>query len=231
MLALILMIGIAFPTSPQVPTAQTNATIELDGEKVAVEWVDGDTFVVGSTGVKARLDGFNTLESYGPVHKFGPGPAALYGIANAATDLAKSQAWTCTKQSDDGGYGRIGVDCPGLRTAMLEQGLAHVFAVDGPASKSNLQAQALGIAAKAGMWSKGAPEGVVTSAHSLDEKEGATQNYNRVMRVSDGSAPKQMHSEVYKPCSWVCASGSCLLYVPYSMRYGENKAQCLQTEQ
>jgi len=225
-----MLIGVALAGPAQAPT-KSNATIVLDGELVPVQWVDGDTFEVSSTGVKARLDGFNTLESYGPVHKFGPGPAALYGTANAATELAKSQSWTCNKQGDDGGYGRIGVDCPDLRRAMLEQGLAHVFAVKGPASEMNLKFQASGITAKAGMWSQGAPEGIVTSAHSLSEKEGATEHYNRVMRVSDGSAAKQMHSNVYEPCTWVCASGSCLLYVPYSMRYGENKAACLLGDQ
>ena len=230
MLSLYFMSSIAL-AGPTVPAPQPNGTVALDGESVAVEWIDGDTFVVPSSGLKARLDGFNTLESYGPVHKFGPGPAALFGVANAATDLAKSQVWACNKQGGDGGYGRVGVDCPELRRAMLEQGLAHVFAVEGAATDTDLKAQNIGIAAKAGMWSEGAPEGVVTSAHSLDEKEGAAQTYNRVMQVSTGSAPKQMHSEVYKPCSWVCASGSCLLYVPYAMRYGEKKAECLQTDQ
>ncbi len=228
--ALFLMIGIAF-SGPTEVSSESEVMLKLDGEKVAVHWVDGDTFVVTSTDVKARLDGFNTLESYGPVHKFGPGPAALFGIANAATELAKSQTWACSKQGDDGGYGRIGVDCPALRKAMLEQGLAHVFSVGGTASGPNLEAQAVAIAAKAGMWADGVPEGIVTSAHSLDEKEGATEHYNRVLRISDGSAPKQMHSEVYKPCTWVCASGSCLLYVPYSMRYGDNKAACLLADQ
>ena len=123
--------------------------------------------------LKARLMGYNTLESYGAVHRFGPGEKRLFEIAGEATTLARSQAWTCTSYNTEGGYGRKNVDCPDLRRALLEAGLAHVFSVSGPADEADLKAQAIGIKAAAGMWSEGPPSSLVTSIHSLDEKPGA----------------------------------------------------------
>ena len=49
-------------------------TVNLDGIEIEVKWDDGDTFHgVHPDGrkIKARLNGYNTLESYGPVHQWG----------------------------------------------------------------------------------------------------------------------------------------------------------------
>ena len=56
----------------------------------------------------------------------------------------------------EGGYGRKNVDCPDLRRALLEAGLAHVFSVSGPADEADLKAQAIGIKAAAGYVVRGA---------------------------------------------------------------------------
>ena len=220
--------GAAFAAAPVAEKPRTNGVVSLDGTEVAVYWDDGDTFYVPSLDLKARLSGYNTLESYGPVHRFGPGEHALYKIASEATALAKSEVWACTTTATEGGYGRKGVDCPDLRRALLEGGLAHVFAVQAGAPQADLDAQARGIAAKNGMWSGGAPKYIVTSVHSLDEKEGAETTYNRVMETATGVASERRHSNIHQACEWVCMEDSCLLYVPYNQRYGSNKAACLK---
>jgi hypothetical protein len=49
-------------------------TIVLNGEKVQVNWTDGDSFKIKEgkfKGAGTRLQGFNTLEAYGPVHRWG----------------------------------------------------------------------------------------------------------------------------------------------------------------
>jgi endonuclease YncB( thermonuclease family) len=228
MLMHLFLLPVAAALTPPKPTLpEVNGTVMLDGVETGVHWDDGDTFFVPSSRLKARLHGYNTLESYGAVHRFGPGEHALFAISKAATELARSQVWRCELQEGSGGYGRKRVDCPDLRKAMLEQGLAHVFTVGDVANEDDLKAQKVGVESRAGMWVKGAPRGIVTSVHSLDEKPDLKETYNRVMSLETGEAPKLMHKNTYAPCEWVCVEDACLLYVPYAMRYGPNKASCL----
>jgi endonuclease YncB( thermonuclease family) len=203
--------------------------LTLDGKLIPVHWDDGDTFSTPDRSIRARLAGYNTLESYGPVHRWGDWTTReLMGLAKAAGTRAASEAWTCTTLEGGGGYGRISVDCPDLRRALLEEGLAHAFSVDGPAAPADVAAQGKGIAAKAGMWAKGVPEGIVTSVHSLDEKDGATSTYDRVCSTKTGAAPKVEHAKIHAACAEVCHQGSCLVYVPYKQRYGDARAECLR---
>ena len=54
--------------------ASASTQIILNGEKTAVYFNDGDTFKVLSgplKGKRSRLYGYNTLEAYGPVHRWG----------------------------------------------------------------------------------------------------------------------------------------------------------------
>ena len=213
---------------PKQVERRTNGVVLLDGTETRVNWDDGDTFFAPEPRLKARLVGYNTLESYGAVHRFGPGEIRLFEIAAEATSLAKSKAWVCTTGDGEGGYGRKSVDCPGLRTALLEAGLAHAFSVNGPAPKDDLAAQQRGISARAGMWSEGPPSAIVTSVHSLDEKPDADATYNRVLNIDTGEASKRPHTETHKTCEWVCVGDSCLLYVPYKQRYGDQRAECLK---
>lgn len=220
--------AVAFAGQPKQAEPRTNGVLILDGAETRVHWDDGDTFSVPERKLKARLMGYNTLESYGAVHRFGPGEKRLFEIAEEATTLARSQAWTCTSYNTEGGYGRKNVDCPDLRRALLEAGLAHVFSVNGPADEADLKAQAIGIKAAVGMWSEGPPSSLVTSIHSLDEKPGAESTYNRVLDLETGEASKRPHSNTHAVCEWVCVDDSCLLYVPYKQRYGEERAECLK---
>ena len=105
--------------------------------------------------------------------------------------------------------------------------MAHVFAVEQEAGAADLEAQQIGMDNKAGMWSAGSPAYILTSVHSVDEKPGQTETYNRVLDLATGTTSKRMHSNTYKACEWVCESGTCLLYVPYSQRYGPKRAECL----
>jgi len=205
-----------------------NGTINLDGKTTAVRWDDGDTFKVVETGASARLDGYNTLENYGPIHRFGPGVTELFQTSERSTAVATSQEWRCSTQPGGGGYGRSRVACPDLASHLVREGLAHVFTVGKNADLELLGLQAQAIKAQLGMWAQGAPNGIVTSVHSVDEKPGQMSTYNRVVSTVSGLSEKRVHSEVIPPCRWVCHDGSCLLYVPYSQRYGDKKAACLQ---
>jgi len=205
------------------------AVVLLDGVPRTVLWDDGDTFSTPDRALKARLAGYNTLESYGPIHRWGDWKSSeLYEIAKLAGRVAAIDRWKCTTLPGSGGYGRSVVDCPELREVLLSLGLAHSFAVDGDGDPADLEVQATAIAGQQGMWAKGVPEGLVTSLHSLDEREGATETYDRVCSPLTGAAPKVKHSTVHTACTEVCHQGSCLMYVPYRQRYGDAKADCLK---
>ncbi|MBT6179640.1 MAG: nuclease [Deltaproteobacteria bacterium] len=219
-----------------IPVAQStlkkprqNAALVLDGKELDVYWDDGDTFEFREHGRKtrARLRGFNTLESYGPVHSWGQWKGReLYEVAFQATAHAKSEVWECTRHLGSGGYGRILVDCPKLRETLLSKGLAHVFWMNGAAPEEILKFQHQAIKEKIGMWSKGAPSWVLTSIHSASE-DNLPNPYNRQVSTQTGEAMASTHSKRYQTCQNVCEQGSCMLYVPYRMRYGKNRAKCL----
>lgn len=226
MLGPILFLGAAMATSP---AKGPGSGISLDGAPTAVQWSDGDSFTIAADGVGARLAGFNTLESYGPVHQWGEWtPSGLAAIARAATQMVRRRGWSCTQLPGSGGYGRIVVDCPDLREALLRAGLAHTFSVDGPAPAADIAAQGEAIAARRGMWEKGVPAGIVTSLHSADERDDGTA-YDRVCDTQTGHAPKHSHTDTYGVCQRVCRSGSCMVYAPYALRYTDTPPACLVT--
>ena len=72
---------------------------------------------------------------------------------------------------------------------------------------------------KAGMWAKGVPPRLITSAHSVVEGKG----YNRVVDTATGKAEIVEHQETFETCDQVCAgegeSASCFVYVPFKRRY------------
>ena len=75
-----------FACKPPAPAARViSPAIVLDGQPILVDWDDGDTFsspLGDGERLKARLSGYNTLESYGPVHRWGEWTAPeLYSIA------------------------------------------------------------------------------------------------------------------------------------------------------
>jgi micrococcal nuclease len=223
MLSYVFVIGLALAAPP---SGGPGSAVVLDGQPTPVRWSDGDSFTIIEGDVGARLSGYNTLESYGPVHRWGEWTTTdLFAIARAATGMTRKQNWSCTKMPGTGGYGRISVDCPDLREALLRAGLAHAFSVDGPAPAADLATQAEAIAGRRGMWEKGVPDGLVTSLHSADEREDGTA-YDRVCTLATGHASKTAHTETYTVCQSVCRAGSCMVYVPYGVRYKDGGPDC-----
>jgi micrococcal nuclease len=88
----------------------------LDGLSTEVRWTDGDSFHVESgplRGFGTRVQGYNTLESYGPVHRIGGlGPEALQAIASGSAALLAGTSWRCRTGGKRDGYGRALVACP-----------------------------------------------------------------------------------------------------------------------
>ena len=125
------------------------------------------------------------------------------------------------------GDGRVLVDCPELRKAMLESGYAHPFSIGGPAPEADLQAMRIGMENKAGIWGKGVPSVLITSLHSQDEKPDK-EVYNRVCDLQTGECAERVHTETYETCQTVCIENGCMIYVPYKERYGDNRAECLR---
>jgi micrococcal nuclease len=218
------------PKLPPVPEGGSPQVL-LDGVRLEVRWDDGDTFSwydAAGEKQKARLNGFNTLESYGPVHRWGDWLGAeLYALAKFSGEVAGSRVWNCTDTGSGGGYGRKLVDCPELRAHLLSQGYAHAFSIDGPAPDEDIENQATAIKKGRGMWEKGAPEGLLTSLHSADERDDESA-YNRVCSLTTGLCDKVTHDETYAACQEVSMQGSYMLYVPYKQRYGEGRADCLR---
>ncbi len=190
--------------------AQPATKVFLNGVPTPVYFNDGDSFRVLAgplKGTRARLAGFNTLESFGPVHQWGGWTAReLYYIAKAATWNARRGVWHCTSDMHKDGYGRILWDCPDLVVDQVSKGLAHVMIVGKPAAPPEyLEAQRQAIAARRGMWAKGVPPFILTSTHSASEEWGKGKKpYNRLVSTADGLSMKWYHNNVYKPCENVC---------------------------
>ena len=208
-------------------------TIRLNGELMSVRWSDGDSFKFKSgpyEGRGVRLMGYNTLESYGPVHRWGEWTAVeLYRIAKSSWRLGASATWDCTTDGSADGYGRVLVSCPAAAEHIISEGHATVFAIDEEPSKELLAAQRRAMKKRVGIWAKGTPLEIITSLHSADEDGDKTVTYNRVVDTRTGEARQAEHKSTYETCQEVCLSGkegSCMVYVPFSNRY-KNKAECL----
>jgi endonuclease YncB( thermonuclease family) len=213
--------------------AKPASKVYLNGVPAPVFFNDGDSFtVLGGQfeGTKARLAGYNTLESFGPCHKWGNWDAnELYINAKMATLNARRGVWHCSSDGKRDGYGRILWDCPDLIEDQIRKGLAHAMTVtDQPAPERYLKAQRLAQQERRGLWAHGVPAFVLTSLHSNDEGyEGKT--YNRLVSTVTGSSTKWLHKDNYDECQWIChESGACMLYVGFMRRYGSSRAACLR---
>lgn len=210
-------------------------SILINGEQVRVTWSDGDSFKFHSgpyDGRGTRLQGFNTLEAYGPVHRWGTWTAReLFELAEASSEVAASREWNCTTDGKVDGYGRLLVNCPQLAEEMIRQGHALAYAVEGTSDEKLLAAQAEAMKAGRGMWAKGVVKGVITSLHSAGEDDGEGPAYNRVVDTRTGAAIKHTHEKHYETCQEVCETTdgdvSCMIYVPFKIRY-RNKPACLK---
>lgn len=186
-------------------------TVFLNGVPASVHFNDGDSFRVLSgeyANTKARLAGFNTLESYGGVHQWGEWtPAELYINAKMGTLNARRGTWHCTGDpADRDGYGRILWECPDLREDQVRKGFAHVLTVTAEGGDpASVAAQQEAIKARRGMWAHGVPSFVLTSLHSASEGGGSDGvTYNRLASTVDGHSEKWIHNDNYAECETVC---------------------------
>ncbi len=213
-------------------------TITLNGVETVVKWSDGDSFRIKDgefKGSGTRLQGYNTLEAYGPVHRWGSWtPSELYEIAKSASQVAASESWKCTTDGKKDGYGRLLVDCPACAEKMVRTGSAMVYAVEGLKPRQELiDIQRRAMAAGEGIWAKGSTNGVISSLHSVGEDGDETDKdaYNRIVDTRTGEALKRKHQSTYKTCEEVCVdtdgTQSCMIYVPFSRRY-KNQPDCLR---
>src|SRR5882757_1640206 len=74
--------------------------IVLNDDRTAVNWTDGDSFKIQDgkfKGAGTRLQGYNTLEAYGPVHRWGEWSAQeLFELAEESAPHAAMKTWECT---------------------------------------------------------------------------------------------------------------------------------------
>jgi endonuclease YncB( thermonuclease family) len=157
-------------------------------------------------GAKARIAGFNTLESHGPVHSWGKWTVKeMYVLAKMATLHARRGKWTCKSDGKTDTYGRMLTFCPGLGKSLIERGLAHAMTVtDEPAKKEYLAAQRGAMQARRGIWAHGIPPFVLTSLHSTEEDVSGRGTYNRLVSAADGHSVKWKHNNRYTECQNVC---------------------------
>ncbi|HEU4385331.1 MAG TPA: thermonuclease family protein, partial [Anaeromyxobacteraceae bacterium] len=183
-------------------------SVTLDGATRAVRWIDGDTFRVldgPEAGRSARIAGYNALESYGPVHRWGAWrPAELLSVAHQATARARSGQWRCTGGGGEDRYRRLLVSCPDLALALVGDGLAMVFAVGDPPGEGLLAAQRSAQQRGAGMWEKGVPPRLPSSLHSADEPDLEGGAYDRIVDTRTGTAEVSPHQRTYRVCQEVC---------------------------
>ncbi|MCC6334989.1 MAG: nuclease [Myxococcales bacterium] len=218
--------------APESEKHDVDGAIVLNGERTRVTWSDGDSFDFKSgryEGQGTRLVGFNTLEAYGPVHRWGGWTREeLYEIAKSGSTLAASQEWECTTQGEPDAYGRLLVDCPKLAREMALAGVGLAYAVRGRPPRLVLDAMHQAQKARRGMWAKGVPDTILTALHSRDEdKEGKYPTAaNRVLNTQTGETVLRKHLDNYALCEEVCDGDSCMVYVPYELRY-HDQPPCL----
>src|SRR5690606_11410894 len=182
----------------EADAAEARSKVILNGKLVPVTFNDGDSFrVLGGdlNGAKARLAGYNTLESYGPVHQWGTWTEQeLYVMAKMATYHARKGVWECESDGKTDTYGRMLVWCPDLAEDLVRRGMAHVMTVTDEGGDAKLvAAQREAIEARRGLWSHGVPEFILTSLHSAEEDTDGSGTYNRLVSTADGHSVKWKH--------------------------------------
>ncbi len=206
---LLCMIAVATLLSSSLAEATPRTRVKLNGKDAPVFFNDGDSFRVLSgdlKGSKARLAGFNTLESYGAVHSWGDWTKKeLYALAKMGTYNAREGVWTCTSDLSTDTYGRYLWVCPGLVVDQIKKGLAHAMTVTSESAEAHaVAAQREAVVNKRGIWAHGVPEYVLTSLHSTSERSGDRATYNRLVSSVDGHSLKWKHDDAYKECQDVC---------------------------
>lgn len=194
----------ASANTPRVPSR-----VFLNGVATPVYFNDGDSFqVLGGEleGTRARLAGFNTLESFGSVHRWGDWNAKeLYTLAKMATLNARKGVWHCESEMERDTYGRILWFCLDLAVDQVKKGYAHAMTVDTePGLPAIVAAQRDAMKHRRGIWAHGIPAYVMTSVHSITEGGRDGKVYNRLVSTRDGHSASYKHAEPYAICDWVC---------------------------
>src|SRR6266540_4735389 len=236
----IALLAAAFPADARRRDAPrprpTRTTLALEGERVEVRWTDGDTFKILSgrhAGARARLQGVNALETFGPVHRWGAlAPAFLLEVAKQSAAVAATSAGPCELAPRGDRYGRLLVSCPDVAATLVRAGHAMVFAVNGEPDAALVLLQREAQRSGVGIWSGGAPPRVPTSVHSGDEPDlGAEGAYDRIADTRTGRTEVVRHARSYRTCEEVCvgegADRACMVYVPYALHY-RNRPACLR---
>lgn len=205
--ALTLCAGLAIARTAHA--AQPRTKVILNGTAVPVSFNDGDSFRIHAgtfNGAQARLAGFNTLESHGPVHQWGDWTAKeMYVLAKMAMYHGRRGVWHCNTDGKADTYGRVLTYCPDLAESLIRAGLAHVMTVDdSPGAPELIEAQKDAIANKRGIWAHGVPPFVLTSLHSVEEDTTGEGTYNRLVSTVDGHSVKWKHDDRYDECARIC---------------------------
>lgn len=209
------LIALALATTAPPAAAQQGAPpasrVFFNGRPMPVYFNDGDSFRVlagPNVGMKARLMGFNTLESYGKAHRWGGWTQKeLYWFAKLATLNARRGVWHCKAKSEKRDvYGRRLLYCRDLAIDQVKRGLAHVMSASAePGYPEVIEAQRDAIKHRRGIWAHGVPYYVLTSLHSVSEGGGRDgKTYNRLVSTLDGHSAKWRHKQAYKLCQEVC---------------------------
>ena len=142
-------------------------------------------------------------------------------------DAAARERWVCSKQRKKDTYGRLLIDCPDARRALISAGLAHVFAYEKDADEGDIAAQREARMEQRGIWAKGRPENIVTNV-SADE---SGRVFLRVVYTRTGKTKVQHQRGDFGTCDAICegpeVSGSCMIFIPHDLRY-EHKPACIQ---
>lgn len=204
-------VGLFAVFAASLPLAAEPLTrVKINGATTAVFFNDGDSFRIQSgpfKGAQTRLSGYNTLESFGPVHAWGDWTAKeLYAIAKLATLTARRGEWSCEGDGSKDGYGRLLLFCRDLAKDLIAKGLAHTYSVDEkPGDAELMEAQRQAMKARIGMWAHGVPRFIMTSLHAKSEggdKHGVTSN--RLISTTDAHSDKWEHDDDYEECQKVC---------------------------
>jgi len=209
LIGVLLLTTAVFLSGTGTVQAKSKSKVFLNGVPTPVYFNDGDSFAVLKgplSGTRGRLAGFNTLESYGPVHRWGTWTRQeLYHLAKEGTLNARRGVWTCTSDMKKDFYGRTLWDCPDLAEDQIRKGLAHALTVTRlPAREVYLEAQRDAIAHRRGIWAHGVPDFILTSTHSAAESAGTWNTYNRLVSSADGHSEKWYHDNAYEECFDVC---------------------------
>ena len=204
-------VGCLFVASVLVSTevqAVPASKVFLNGVPTPVYFNDGDSFRVLAgplAGTRARLQNFNTLESYGRCHQWGDSTRLeLAHYATLGTLNDQRGVWNCTSDMKKDFYGRILWNCKDLAVDQIRKGLAHAMTVTKEGADAVLMAaQRYAIKHKKGMWAHGVPEYVMTSLHSTSE---GWEAYNRLVSSGNGHSKKWKHGLHYDHCQTVCQS-------------------------